>query len=454
MARSRQQLLASMVLLGINRIVVTDGAINAKVVFDLKANDEAKREARASLYDTQMSANRNTTVAGVRLGLGRRGIEQRQRADARDDRGVGGRRKLGVEGGGEGEADGRGARELQERLPADGEDGHARHDRVDPGQRDAVRPEHAGGAACRRARPPPSAHDGGAMAEPRHDGGRNTVRAVAGDRRARSRCCARTRRSTQPRWRWPATSTCPTSASAPTAVRRRHARAAPPLYLAHQLEAAGLLRTGELMAGLFAAGSINAPLDAKLGNALHEFWRGRNERLNEQERAHLFAQVFDAATFEPQMRRLCEALVALADNSRRSGTCARTRPGTRGAHAWPKGCRRRSRAWSRSPRTTSSRRSTRRCASCASAACRWPSACSDLWAMVATTNRAQGVSAQAARDQVDRGTQAARSCCAGWSTTCRAARAWNSPIRRRQSVIAAAQRWLLAIPAVTTARPA
>jgi hypothetical protein len=70
MARSRQQLLASMVLLGINRIVVTDGAINAKVVFDLKANDEASRRARASLYDTQMSANRNTTVAGAHWGWG------------------------------------------------------------------------------------------------------------------------------------------------------------------------------------------------------------------------------------------------------------------------------------------------------------------------------------------------------------------------------------------------
>lgn len=70
MARSRQQLLASMVLLGINRIVVTDGAINAKVVFDLKASDQAKREARASLYDTQMSSNRNTTVAGAHWGWG------------------------------------------------------------------------------------------------------------------------------------------------------------------------------------------------------------------------------------------------------------------------------------------------------------------------------------------------------------------------------------------------
>lgn len=70
MARSRQQLLASMVVLGINRIVVTDGAINAKVVFDLKASDQAQRNARASLYDSQSSMNRNTSGGGFFLGWG------------------------------------------------------------------------------------------------------------------------------------------------------------------------------------------------------------------------------------------------------------------------------------------------------------------------------------------------------------------------------------------------
>ncbi len=69
MARSRQQLLASMVLLGINRIVVTDGAINAKVVFDLKASDQAQRGARASLYDAQSSMNRNVTSTSASAGF-------------------------------------------------------------------------------------------------------------------------------------------------------------------------------------------------------------------------------------------------------------------------------------------------------------------------------------------------------------------------------------------------
>lgn len=53
MAKSRQQLLSSMVMLGINRIVVTDGSINAKVVFDMRASDKAKRNYTASMSDRE-----------------------------------------------------------------------------------------------------------------------------------------------------------------------------------------------------------------------------------------------------------------------------------------------------------------------------------------------------------------------------------------------------------------
>ncbi len=52
MAASRQQMLATMVLLGINRIVVTNGRINAKVVFDVEASDEAQRKAKAAAAQT------------------------------------------------------------------------------------------------------------------------------------------------------------------------------------------------------------------------------------------------------------------------------------------------------------------------------------------------------------------------------------------------------------------
>lgn len=51
MARGRQKLMALMVMLGINRIVVTNGRINAKVVFDIRASDYAKRAAKAGLTD-------------------------------------------------------------------------------------------------------------------------------------------------------------------------------------------------------------------------------------------------------------------------------------------------------------------------------------------------------------------------------------------------------------------
>jgi hypothetical protein len=57
MARERQQLMATMVLLGINRIVVTNGQINAKVVFDMRAEDSAKRKATAELHDEEQSAS-------------------------------------------------------------------------------------------------------------------------------------------------------------------------------------------------------------------------------------------------------------------------------------------------------------------------------------------------------------------------------------------------------------
>jgi hypothetical protein len=65
-ARGRQQLLASMVMLGINRIVVTDGLINAKVVFDLRASDKATRASRASLLD----ADRSSTAAQASTSYG------------------------------------------------------------------------------------------------------------------------------------------------------------------------------------------------------------------------------------------------------------------------------------------------------------------------------------------------------------------------------------------------
>lgn len=63
-ARSRQQLLASMVMLGINRIVVTDGLIHAKVVFDMRASDRVQRNLAASSMD------RSETKSSVQAEMG------------------------------------------------------------------------------------------------------------------------------------------------------------------------------------------------------------------------------------------------------------------------------------------------------------------------------------------------------------------------------------------------
>ncbi len=66
MARGRQQLLSSMIILGINRIVITDGLIHAKVIFNMRAEDRAKRTARASMRDRQ----KETSAHRARVGYG------------------------------------------------------------------------------------------------------------------------------------------------------------------------------------------------------------------------------------------------------------------------------------------------------------------------------------------------------------------------------------------------
>lgn len=53
LARMRQQQLATMVMMGINRIVVTEGEIKASVVFDVSAREDASRTATAASADTQ-----------------------------------------------------------------------------------------------------------------------------------------------------------------------------------------------------------------------------------------------------------------------------------------------------------------------------------------------------------------------------------------------------------------
>ena len=51
LATSRQQLLATMVLMGINRIIVTDGRISAKVLYQFQARDNLRWQKSATQFD-------------------------------------------------------------------------------------------------------------------------------------------------------------------------------------------------------------------------------------------------------------------------------------------------------------------------------------------------------------------------------------------------------------------
>ena len=101
---------------------------------------------------------------------------------------------------------------------------------------------------------------------------------------------------------------------APNALDRAALQAAAPLYFASELEHAGLLRTAELVCGLFASGAITQPLGPN-AQLLHAFWRARRERLEAGEREAIFARVIEAPHFDMLMAALCNALVAQADGS-------------------------------------------------------------------------------------------------------------------------------------------
>ena len=61
-ARGRQQLLATTILMGINRIIVTDGKINAKVSFNFSASDTVQRQGEYREYEKQVMEGEITTT--------------------------------------------------------------------------------------------------------------------------------------------------------------------------------------------------------------------------------------------------------------------------------------------------------------------------------------------------------------------------------------------------------
>jgi hypothetical protein len=66
LAKQRQQLMASMVLMGINRIVITDGKINAKIMYDFTSKDTMSKRRTAQAYDyaRNQDGSVQTTYAG------------------------------------------------------------------------------------------------------------------------------------------------------------------------------------------------------------------------------------------------------------------------------------------------------------------------------------------------------------------------------------------------------
>lgn len=62
LARGRQQLMATTILMGINRIIVTDGKINAKITFDFKAEDHMTREGTINQWDTSQKKVREVEM--------------------------------------------------------------------------------------------------------------------------------------------------------------------------------------------------------------------------------------------------------------------------------------------------------------------------------------------------------------------------------------------------------
>ena len=108
-------------------------------------------------------------------------------------------------------------------------------------------------------------------------------------------------------------------------------RAIAPLYLAAQLEEAGLLSAVETMSGLAVSGAVQIDLGPAAA-LIQNFWQHRNERFHENERRAIFARLFgmdpsSGVTISPDSRSIgnrafedlmidfAEALYKLDENS-------------------------------------------------------------------------------------------------------------------------------------------
>ena len=75
-ATGRQQLLATMVMLGINRIVVTDGKISAKVMYDFQSRDNRRFQKSATQMDYARDAYGNLATTRTESGENEENIDK------------------------------------------------------------------------------------------------------------------------------------------------------------------------------------------------------------------------------------------------------------------------------------------------------------------------------------------------------------------------------------------
>jgi hypothetical protein len=104
----------------------------------------------------------------------------------------------------------------------------------------------------------------------------------------------------------------------PTPADNQQLESAASLYLAREFEQAGVLRTAELIAGLFASGAINQPL-GPTEQIIASFWKDRVHRLSAAERTQIFDHVFAPSEFYPLLTALCNALVNEDDDLAQAG---------------------------------------------------------------------------------------------------------------------------------------
>lgn len=109
-------------------------------------------------------------------------------------------------------------------------------------------------------------------------------------------------------------------------VDQAQLRAIATLYLASELEAAGVIPAAETLTRLARSGSLSVDLGAA-GPLIQAFWQGRNERVTTEERLGFFSGLFGTLEgpdhaeqarndeFEDRLLDLCEALYKLDEQA-------------------------------------------------------------------------------------------------------------------------------------------